>query len=644
MNADAWGGTCATVLSDVDRLGLEAVFSICTTTAEHLPSIAEMLYVIPNFIDLEIYGQVSAEKLIPVVMTGCCDAAYPWRQRVYQRLVSAPFATALFPHHGYSRSGQQNHMLVGRKYAQAIAAAWFAPTCGTVAKEFLRKHLEIPACRTCLVTESSPVLVAAGFVDMVNCVFADERNVVAKIDHLLSNPVLLHEIIEAGYRLTMSRHTLAQRDQIRQWFELRKERPACATKIVQDGPFGSLKSVSAHSERRSRHLLSGALHLHLLAEGDRHVAAGDYEAAQKCYRQALSYVGSMHQARLKSVACDLLRGDPSAALNFIVPLLKETLASYRDVTPDPVEWAYFIVCLLCQGRLREARRRARQFLTMQHPELALIRSLVDRSVKTCAGDRALRRTSLHASTSRDAWFRQLRQMLFACGQSRMVARLGLEPGATCERAANPVRAPDLRRIAGTLGGPALSRFDHPLPLQAIRARRGRVMSRLAQSLRRINTLAAWKNSLKFHSHEAALLERLRAIKPKSILLLYPPDHARAMALLDDILDVAPNAMAICVFEGDEARSSGNDVARGRGHMILRYATHPRPSCSSRGPWLQTILSLSGAVDFDAVLVHAIPDNVNPVDLEYIRSRLNCAQLVAFGEPIDLHSWGSRRAR
>ena len=346
----------------------------------------------------------------------------------------------------------------------------------------------------------------------------------------------------------------------------------------------------------------------------------------------------MHQARLKSVICDLLRGDPSAALDSIVPLLKETLSHYRDVTPDPVEWAYFIVCLLCQGRLREARRRARQFRTVQHPELALIRSLVDSTVKTCAGDRALCRTSLHDSISQDVWIRQLRQMLIACGQSRVTGRLGLGPGAAGARAASQLRAPDLRRIVGTFGGPALSGLDHPFPLQAIRARRGRVMARLTRALRRIDMLAAWQNSLKFHPEDAALLERLHAIGPKSILLLYPPDYAQAMALLDNILDVASNTKAMCVFEGDQAHPSGGDDVRGRGHMILRYDTRPRLSGSSGEPWLRKILSLSGVVDFDAVLVYAIPGNVDLADLEYIRSRLNYAQLVAFGGPVDLNSW------
>ena len=80
------------------------------------------------------------------------------------------------------------HMLVGEPYARLINAASFAPTCGTFVNDLVRKHLEIPALRgTCLVTEQSPTVVAAGFVDLENCVFADETNVVEKLEHLFVN-------------------------------------------------------------------------------------------------------------------------------------------------------------------------------------------------------------------------------------------------------------------------------------------------------------------------------------------------------------------------------------------------------------------------------------------------------------------------
>ncbi|MDP4361108.1 glycosyltransferase, partial [Escherichia coli] len=68
----------------------------------------------------------------------------------------------------------------------------------------------------------TPALEAAGFTDMQNCVFADEHDILDKLDYLFQNPDELERITNAGYQLVHSRHTLKQRDQIFQWFNLYK--------------------------------------------------------------------------------------------------------------------------------------------------------------------------------------------------------------------------------------------------------------------------------------------------------------------------------------------------------------------------------------------------------------------------------------
>ena len=92
-------------------------------------------------------------------------------------------------------------MIFGADYARLINSSVFVPTCGTIANEVVRKHFEIPGCRTCLVTEKTPGLVAAGFSDMENCVFADEHDVLDKINHLFSNPDIIQSIADQGHSL-----------------------------------------------------------------------------------------------------------------------------------------------------------------------------------------------------------------------------------------------------------------------------------------------------------------------------------------------------------------------------------------------------------------------------------------------------------
>ena len=57
---------------------------------------------------------------------------------------------------------------------------------------------------------------------MQNCVFADENNLLDKLDYLFKNRDELHSITNAGYNLVHSQHTLKQRNQIFQWFNLYK--------------------------------------------------------------------------------------------------------------------------------------------------------------------------------------------------------------------------------------------------------------------------------------------------------------------------------------------------------------------------------------------------------------------------------------
>ncbi len=147
-------------------------------------------------------------------------------------------------------------MVHGSEYARLLNTAQVAPTCGSVVREVVRKHFEIPAAGTCLVTERTPGLEAAGFVDLQNVVFADAGDVCAKLDHLFAHPDELQRITDAGHELVKARHTMAQRDQMYQWFRLNQARQS-GQRIVQDGPFGSLRLVEAASATVNRHALSG---------------------------------------------------------------------------------------------------------------------------------------------------------------------------------------------------------------------------------------------------------------------------------------------------------------------------------------------------------------------------------------------------
>ncbi len=427
-NGDAWCDARAAFLSDMEHWGIETFFSICTTTAEHIPEIAEQLFVWPNFIDPETYRDYGLPKLIPVLFSGVIDSTYAWRQKIY-KIISKRYPSLTCPHLGYV-SGSEWRMMYGEKYARTINASWFMPTCGTVEKEIVRKHFEIPASKSCLITEKTPIIEAAGFADMKNCVFADESDVLDKLDYLFQNLDELEKITDAGYQLVHSRHTLKQRDQIFQWFNLYKNLRSNQT-IVQSGPFGSLIIKDKSSEIKSSHIICNGLVIELLKQGDEKLWLGKYNEAEAIYLKCFKHIHWSAEVKLRLTLCKLYKGNSEAALSWILQPIQRTLVSFKAIDPDPVEWAYFIISVLCSGNLNGAIKCAEQFPSLCHPELDRIRWVVKvlknkGSENVPLGNNSMkRRHTFHQLPNRSfkEWIDQLCIMLEACKQWRFSKKL-----------------------------------------------------------------------------------------------------------------------------------------------------------------------------------------------------------------------------
>jgi len=422
LYADAFSEGRNGFLSDMDHWGVETFFATPVTAPEHTPSIARNLFVWPNFVNPNLYRDYGQTKNIPVLFTGSKNTLYPWRQQVL-RLVSQQYPSLICPHPGYRpQKTAAASVMVGEAYARMLNASWFVPACGTVAREVVRKHFEIPACNACLVTESSAALEAAGFVDMQNCVFADEKNILDKLNYLFERQEELLRISKAGFDLVHQRHTLRQRDQILQWFRLSKTLGS-NQRIVQQNPFGALEVVEKDSSRESLHVRSEGQFVTLLREGDHYLHEGEYKAAQDRYLQCLSYYRYMPEPLLGLAVCSLFEGRPEAALKWITQPITATLADYKAVDPDPVEWAYYVITLLCLGRIDEARSRSAEYPWLRHPELDRIRWII--SVLDDSRPRVAFATSAkHARLSVHSmpllpfhlWVERLCTLLEACGQ------------------------------------------------------------------------------------------------------------------------------------------------------------------------------------------------------------------------------------
>jgi len=369
-------------------------------------------------------------------------------------LIRERYPCLVTPQHDYA-SRYSGGMLVGEAYARALNASLIVPTCGTQGGEVVRKHFEIPAAKACLVTEGTPALSAAGFVDGHNCVFADHRDVVERLEHLFSHPDDLQRITQAGHDLVHSRHTLQHRPQIYQWFMLNRRLQA-GEKIIQLGPFGDLAKVERTSGRESVRVIATSHDRRLLKQGDLLLEQGKVEEAKHCYRQCLDYVSYLPEARFRLALCALHEGDADHACRALAGLVETTTLTYGASDPDPVEWACFLLALTCKGDLDKAGRVRDRYPRLSHEELERTYRVLDRLAGKKPGGTespppAKPRKSIHGLPAVDdeEWLGRLSRMLERCGQGALAARLhGESPNHAGRAAAHSITPWKTRSYAG----------------------------------------------------------------------------------------------------------------------------------------------------------------------------------------------------
>lgn len=438
LHADAFCPTRSDFLSDMGRWDISTFFTMSTSMAGYLPDIADTLFTWPNFVDPEICRDYGEPKPISILFTGSQVSIYPWRKRVHQ-VLSDRFQVTTSPHHGWRDPWQTAAMPRGEAYARMINSAVVAPACGTFAGDLVRKHLEIPACGTLLLTQSTPVLHAAGFRDMVNCIFVDVADASYKVAHLLSRPGELRRVTQAGCDLVHTSHTIHQRDQILQWFKLHRSLRT-GQRIVQTDPFSSFTVETCASGRTNHQLPVVGRDRLLLKQAIEALSGHDAVQAGKHSRAALNYYPLMPEARLCLALSYLHGGQPGQALDLLVDSVISLTARCGSPEPDPVEWTYVIVALLCRGDISAARQCARQYPDLLHHELEACRAFLSNlygEVYQTGGHGQQPRASVHLLPRREpsVWISDLVAMLKACGQQDFAR--------TVSEAAQEVTAPKL---------------------------------------------------------------------------------------------------------------------------------------------------------------------------------------------------------
>jgi hypothetical protein len=179
------------------------------------------------------------------------------------------------------------------------------------------------------------------------------------------------------------------------------------------------------------------------------------------------------EAKFRLALCSLYQGDAKLAVRWSWEPIQYSLGDYKAIDPDPAEWAYYIISLLCLGKLKTARKRASEFPWLRHPELDRVRWAVgllttcsDTETPTASDPDQRYRASIHQLPERNTqkWTEELGKMLKACGQNQLVNTL--TSCITSEALVYQDKACGPRSTAGTLSGSITNsrkgRLDHKI--------------------------------------------------------------------------------------------------------------------------------------------------------------------------------------
>jgi tetratricopeptide (TPR) repeat protein len=354
----------------MERWGIDTFFTYVTAQGEYTPEIESRLYYWPFAIDPLVFKNWRYPKTIPVLFMGNSTARqYAWRRRVREK-ISKRFPTLYDNHLGWDPEASK-HALYGQRYSQLINCAWIAPTCGGFTRTLVNKHLEIPASYSLLVTERTPVLESAGFVDGHNCVFADEGDVLEKLEPLFLDLGRMQQMIDAGYQLIQARHLQAHRTQILEWFMLRR-RQGPNQVIVQPDPFASLQLIDAGPHKVSPTLISSPEDRMLISAGDTCFLRHEFDGAIRRYEKALEFCPYMPEAIVRLALCDLLRGLPRQACQRLEGLVTG-LFQQNALEPEPVEWALLALSYYLAGETEKSVEMLRAVPSLRRLELDRVR-------------------------------------------------------------------------------------------------------------------------------------------------------------------------------------------------------------------------------------------------------------------------------
>jgi len=360
----------------------------------------------------EIFHDYGEEKSIAIGAFGAgffnnTSNHYPWRKKIAATIMNRlPILYSPRPEPNFIiPNGHDLQLLDGNNnYPRMINRCYIALTCGTEQNNILCKHIEIPACRTCLMTEESAILKSFGFEDMKNCVFVDESNVIEKLEYLFSNRAILQAITDAGYELAQTQINPATKfATLWEWYKLYQTK-CPEERILQDSMF-SFRLTTAESDKTAT-IENGpdAIRLHYL-KGYQALFQNQIDVAQREFQAALGYIAYNSEALIGQGIIMLLSQQPTEALRyFLFPQQHATNYGGLSHYYDPVEFSYAALTLLCLGQEKEAHNFIQLGAKSSHPAISAITAILKNDMSFLSDHRTIKSRTPTESLTAKHWY------------------------------------------------------------------------------------------------------------------------------------------------------------------------------------------------------------------------------------------------
>jgi len=406
----------------MDMLPAYGIDTIFCTGHEDLEQMNELrrfnCFVLPKFIDSAVYRDYGEARIIPVSIMSAhlFPHFYPWRAQVTEEIQHI-LPTLLYTHPGYAKGGYNPFAIEGEDYARMLSRSQFCVTDTTVLDYVVRKHLEIPATGSVLVSPESAALADYGFIDMENCILGPAGAELYKKIIAVARDTQRYEQIRAnGHALVQARYTREAWTHILDWYACRRAlKPG--EKVQQDGVFGKFRAVpdtAGEAAIAGFTVRDNPMAQRLRAAREALLDGNNLAAAVDGLREAMTWVGHVGEPWFMMGVTSFALGDLESARAWLVrrgEAQGKEDASLGLLDPCEIAWLMLVAYLAADEDL--FRQMTEAAATTSHLSIRRVQWLIDGGMPVAdlaaAGlDRPLPddRLSIHwlGDEDFDAWF------------------------------------------------------------------------------------------------------------------------------------------------------------------------------------------------------------------------------------------------